>query len=75
MVEIVPKPGCEWGFDVPSDQVNLERIVRELDGVVAMYAYSYIGELKANAPLVYRRLRDWAIANKRLIWVGWDFTV
>jgi hypothetical protein len=48
----------EWKFTVPPDQVDIDRIWSELDGVPAMYVFSYIGQLRMKAPRTYERLRS-----------------
>jgi hypothetical protein len=52
----------EWGFSVPPDQVDLERLWSELRGLTAIYAYAYLESLKREAPLTYARLRDKRLA-------------
>ena len=47
----------EWGFDEPPDQVDLDRVWREMMSIPAAFAYTYLGALKARAPKTYARLR------------------
>lgn len=63
----------EWGFDVDSDQVDLDRIVSELEGLgmVAITQKLYIEKLRAEAPVVYGRLKEYCIERGLLKWVSW----
>ena len=58
----------EWKFELPASQVDLKRIADEIDTMPALLAYSYVEQLRRNAPTVYMRLRDWAYANDRMVW-------
>jgi hypothetical protein len=53
----------EWEFGCPASQVDLSRLYSELASLPAIYAFSYVAELKKNAPTVYRRLADHLAAN------------
>jgi hypothetical protein len=48
----------EWDFDVDSEQVDLDRLHRELSDIPAVVAIAYMQELVRNAPIVYKRYRD-----------------
>jgi len=56
---VEPVVDCEWGFNVPPDKVDLERIWSELMDMPTIYALIYLGKLKTNAPKTYARLRTW----------------
>ena len=64
----------EWGFEEPSESVDLERIYQELrtSGQPAIAQYVYMEQLKKHAPIVWGRLRDWAQARKVMNWVEWN---
>lgn len=62
----------EWEFDVPASQVDLKRIVGELNGVKAIYTYAYMEQLKKNAPTTFARLGQWAAENNRLHGIKFD---
>jgi len=61
----------EWEFPVASHLVDLERIDRELNSIPAIRAKRYLEELEKRAPLVYGRLKAWALKNNRLTWHKW----
>lgn len=61
----------EWGFDKPSDQVNLHKIVLELHNLSEITSIMYMGNLKQKAPIVYERLRQYCKQSNYLKW--WNF--
>ena len=46
----------EWEFDVPSSEVDLERLESEILDLPAIVGEFYIGKLRIKAPIVYSRL-------------------
>jgi len=60
----------EWGFPEPSHLVDIERIYNELccSGQVAIAQIAYLENLRAKAPVVYGRLKEWAKENKKIQW-------
>lgn len=62
---------AEWGFTESPDQVDLERLIRELQDLPAIYAAGYLGSLHEKAPMTYQRLRQRAESQGRLRWVRW----
>jgi len=48
----------EWEFDVDSEQVDLDRLHRELSDIPAIVALSYIRTLAQKAPIVYQRYKN-----------------
>jgi hypothetical protein len=66
------KAAYEWGFDEPSEAVDLERIYRELSGCTGIEAYAYLEQLRAKAPIVWGRLKAWAKQRSLMTWVRWD---
>ena len=61
----------EWGFDVDSEEVDLERVCREVNDIPALVAKMYMRELYEKAPIVYDRLKGWAKENNRMSWHEW----
>ena len=61
----------EWEFSEPSHLVDLERIDFEVNNVPLIHAKMYMRELFKNAPIVYGRLKEWALQNDRLTWHAW----
>jgi hypothetical protein len=62
----------EWDFPEDSEQVDLNRIVTELSSIPAVYAYSYMEQLKKNAPIVYERLKSYSVENNLMTWYVWE---
>ncbi len=62
----------EWDFEEDSEDVDLERIWFEVETISAITAKMYMAELRKNAPRVYARLKEWALANKKMTWCSWD---
>jgi len=60
-----------WGFAEPDDQVDVARIFREVSGIQAAFAASYLHELEARAPGVYARLEAWARPQGLMRWHVW----
>lgn len=62
--------GCEWDFNVPPDQVDLDRLWREWGILPAIAAYAYGEQLYKHAPKTYARIRDLRMAAgcTRLDW-------
>jgi hypothetical protein len=60
----------EWEFGVPASQVDIQRLCSELIGLPAIYVYSYIDQLKKNAPVVYGRFVEYARANGLNSYIG-----
>ena len=48
----------EWGFDVPSSQVDLEKIYNDLLMLDAFSKVAYVSEMELKAPRVFARYRD-----------------
>lgn len=61
----------EWEFNEPSNKVDLERICVEINNVPAIFALSYLENLRKEAPIVYGRLERWAKENNRMRWYTW----
>ena len=61
----------EWGFGVPAEQVDVERIYVELAGRVAIEVHVYLHQLRKHAPTVYRRLEVWAKKHGLMSYVNW----
>lgn len=61
----------EWEFPEPSHLVNLERICMEVNNIPAIYAIVYMQKLFETAPIVYNRLKEWAIKNNKMKWHKW----
>jgi hypothetical protein len=60
---------AEWGFE--SDNVDLERIYIELGQYPAIYQYSYMEQLKKNAPKTYANMKKWAEEKNIMKWLKW----
>ena len=58
----------EWEFEEPASQVDLERLANEVSGIPAVFAVSYMAQLRERAPIVYDRLKQWGKENNRLNW-------
>ena len=52
----------EWEFQEHPNEVNMDRLWAELRGLPAVFAYSYLGQLRDKAPQTYCRLREIRIA-------------
>ena len=53
----------EWDFAEPPEEVDLDRLWSELRSLpAAVHQYSYLGQLRRNAPLTYERLRQRRLA-------------
>jgi len=63
----------EWGFDVDSEEVDLNRLCRELDSgnMSAILQKMYIENLRVKAPIVFERLKAYSKENNVLNWVSW----
>ena len=61
----------EWEFPEPSHLVDLERVCVEVSNIPTTLALMYMSKLKANAPVVYNRLKVWAKENSRMSWYSW----
>ena len=61
----------EWEFPKPSHLVDLERICMEVNGVPTFLALMYMRNLFEKAPIVYNRLKIWAIKNNQMNWHNW----
>ena len=61
-----------WGFDEPDDEVDLGRLVFEVEHIPALRAKLYMHELRENAPVVYERLKVYCKENGRLAWHSFE---
>ena len=52
----------EWQFLEPPELVDMDRLWSELRGLPAVFAYSYLQQLRLRAPLTYDRLRTIRVA-------------
>jgi hypothetical protein len=55
--------GPEWGFQEAPEMVDMTRLWEELLALPAIFAYSYLDQLRTKAPRTYSRLRDIRVAN------------
>lgn len=49
----------EWGFKVESSEVDILRIIRELQQLTPAHSWFYQCQLKRKAPIVYSRFRKY----------------
>jgi len=52
----------EWEFQEPPEKVDLDRLWEELRNLQAVFAGSYLEQLRAKAPLTYDRLKAQRLA-------------
>lgn len=62
----------EWDFPVPSSQVDLERIAYECEYISTIMALIYLKSLREKAPVVFKRLKAWALKEKRMRYYDWS---
>ena len=63
-----------WGFGVPDEEVDLDRLIYEVGHVSAIKAKLYMHALWENAPHVYERLKEYCQKNGFLSWHNFDVT-
>jgi hypothetical protein len=61
----------EWEFPEPSHLVDLERVCREVSDIPFVTAQLYMNELHEKAPIVYGRLKEYALKTNQLKWHKW----
>ena len=61
-----------WGFDVPDEEVDLDRLIYEVEHVSAIKAKLYMHALWENAPHVYERLKEYCQKKGFLTWHNFE---
>jgi len=61
----------EWGFDVDSNDVNLDELCQEVSSEVTIAALAFMEQLPIKAPILYKRLKAWALETGKMSWYSW----